>query len=75
MATKTDPITASIGEPMYTIDEVAAALKIGRSTCKKLIYAEKIRSTKIGRQVRVRKSWLDEYIRTLQPTSYDDTAA
>lgn len=71
MVAKTDPIQDAMVERMFTINEVAAALQIGRSTCKKLIYAEKIRSTRIGRQVRVRESWLNEYIRSLAPNSYD----
>lgn len=47
---------------VLTVMEAAAALRIGRSTAYCLVRCGKIRSIKVGRQVRVPKSALIEFL-------------
>ncbi len=50
-------------EPIcYTIDEVAAKLKIGRSKSFELVRTGELRARRIGRLLRVPKVALDEFL-------------
>lgn len=47
---------------MLSVDQLAAALGIGRNTAYDLVRSGQIRSTRIGHQIRVSKSALQAYI-------------
>lgn len=47
---------------LYTREEAAAALNIGITKMKQLISSGEIRSVKIGRLRRIKRSSVDEYI-------------
>lgn len=45
-----------------SVPEVAKLLKIGRNTAYELVRSRQIRSVRIGRQIRVPRSALEEYL-------------
>lgn len=45
-----------------TVSEAAATLRIGRNTAYELVRCGKLRSIKVGRQLRIPKSALKEYL-------------
>lgn len=48
---------------MLTVEEAAKALRIGRNAAYELTRAGTLRSIKIGRQYRIPKDAIEEYIR------------
>jgi len=52
---------------MLTISEIAEALKIGRNNAYELVRSGAIRSVKIGRQYRVSKASLYDFIKEGNP--------
>ncbi len=53
-------------EIVYTLEEVAKILRISESTVKRLIEDGELRARKVGRQWRIRKIDLDEYLAASQ---------
>lgn len=49
---------------VLTVPEAADALRIGRNTAYNLVRCKKLRSVKAGRQLRIPKSALLEYLET-----------
>lgn len=49
---------------VLTVPEAANALRIGRNTAYNLVRCKKLRSVKAGRQLRIPKSALLEYLET-----------
>jgi len=49
-------------DPLLTIDEAAAYLNTTRRWIKRSIYEKRLRKTKLGGGVRIKKSVLDEYV-------------
>lgn len=47
---------------IYTVEEMAAILRIGRNTAYELVRCGKIRSVKIGHQIRIPEKALEEFI-------------
>jgi excisionase family DNA binding protein len=47
----------------YTVKELAQILKISTRTVIKLIEEKKIRASKVGREWRVQREYLDEYLK------------
>jgi excisionase family DNA binding protein len=46
----------------YTVEDVAAILKVSEPTVRKLIASGELRATQVGRQYRISQEALDEYI-------------
>ncbi len=49
-------------ETLYTIEEVAAILRVKPVTVRRLIAAGKIRHVRVGRQIRISESALNTYL-------------
>ena len=47
---------------VYTIEEVADILKVSTTTVRKLIKEKKLKVTRVGMQLRVRKEDLDRFL-------------
>jgi excisionase family DNA binding protein len=47
---------------LYTVDEVAAILKVHRNTVIMLINTGELKAAKIGRQYRIKETDLNDYI-------------
>jgi excisionase family DNA binding protein len=47
---------------VYTVKEMAKALKIGYNKAYELVATGEIKSIKIGRQIRIPEKYLDEFI-------------
>lgn len=47
-----------------TVPEAAAALRVGRNTAYQLVRCGKLRSIKVGRQLRIPKTAVQEYLET-----------
>lgn len=45
----------------YTVAEVAAILRCSQTTVRELLRSGELRSYRVGRNVRVRPEWLDEF--------------
>ena len=45
-----------------TVPEAAAALRVGRNTAYQLVRCGKLRSIKVGRQLRIPKTAVQEYL-------------
>jgi putative molybdopterin biosynthesis protein len=53
-------------EEVYTLEEVAERLKVSLSTVRRLVRENKIRTSRVGRQLRVTESALTEFLNTEQ---------
>jgi putative molybdopterin biosynthesis protein len=53
-------------EEVYTLEEVAERLKVSLSTVRRLVREEKIRTSRVGRQLRVTESALMEFLSSQQ---------
>lgn len=49
-------------EQVYTVAEVARILKVSEQVVRQLVLSGELRSKKIGRQYRVTREMLDEYL-------------
>jgi excisionase family DNA binding protein len=50
----------------YTVQEVAKRLRLNRYTVIQRINARQLRARKEGKEYRIRKDWLEEYIRSTE---------
>jgi putative molybdopterin biosynthesis protein len=53
-------------EEVYTLEEVAERLKVSLSTVRRLVRENKIRTSRVGRQIRITESALMEFLNTQQ---------
>ena len=47
---------------MVSVEQLCAMLKIGRNTAYELLRSGKIKAVRIGRQYRIPKKWVIEYL-------------
>jgi excisionase family DNA binding protein len=59
---------------VYTVEELAALLKVNPRTVYKMVDAGQIRSVRAGRQIRIPQEALDAYLRGAQTTEPTDAA-
>lgn len=52
---------------VYSVCQVAKLLDISRNTAYRLIRSKKLRSIRIGRQIRIPRSALDDYLNGMEP--------
>jgi excisionase family DNA binding protein len=51
-----------MAEEIYTIEEVADILKVSQQTVRKLIREKKLRTVRVGVQIRIRQSEIDRFL-------------
>lgn len=56
-----------------TVKEVAALLKISRNTAYRLVRSKRLKSIRVGRQIRVPRSALEDYLNGVEPDGYQST--
>jgi len=62
-ARKPPPITAfDLNEPLLDIREAATRLKVTPHTVRKLTHHKGLRWTKIGREIRFKREWVEDFI-------------
>lgn len=59
-------------DPWLTVREVADLLRVSKMTVHRLLAAGDLRSIRIRRTIRIRRSWLADYLRDRTTTSGDD---
>ncbi|HEX8370456.1 MAG TPA: helix-turn-helix domain-containing protein [Pyrinomonadaceae bacterium] len=52
----------SENQRFYTVDEIAAELRVSRRTIERLIQAKKLKANKFGANVKIEKTDFDEFI-------------
>jgi len=57
-------ITFDPSEPLLGLPDVAKRLGVSAHTVRKLTYKKGLRWTKIGREIRFKREWVEEFIET-----------
>lgn len=59
-------------EQLYTVKEIASALKLNKQTIQRFIREEKIKAVKVGREYRVSKQSFEDYLSCPHPDTIGD---
>lgn len=54
--------TFDLNEPLLALPDVAKRLGVSAHTVRKLTYKKGLRWTKIGREIRFKREWVEEFI-------------
>lgn len=55
-------MTATIDDPWLTVDEIAALRRVSRMTIYRAANGDFLRADRVGRLIRIRASWVDEWV-------------
>lgn len=69
------PDQAALMEPVYTVPEMAAALRVSTTKVLRLIGAKKIKAFQVGREYRVKKSDWDDFTASLEDETVEPAVA
>ena len=58
-------ITDELNEEFYSINDVAALMKLHHTTVRKMIKTGELKAVKIGRIYRIKKSVLEQFIQSM----------